>query len=195
MASDKQQSNEQPQRESCSFTACPPAAAERPAASESVAPISPIPAARFKVLLVDDNRANRLVATCILEERGHLIEAAGDGSQAIRLAQANRYDVILMDVEMPGMDGLEATAAIRAAEELLEPTFGAISDGASRDSDFSPPSPVPRRVPIVAMTAHALPEDRARCLAAGMDGYLVKPLDAPGLIALVEGLASGQRRD
>ena len=77
----------------------------------------------------------------------------GDGQEAIYLAEQNRYDVILMDVQMPGMDGLEATAAIRKRE-----------DGG-------------RRVPIIAMTAHAMEGDRERCLAHGMDGYLSKPIE------------------
>ena len=91
----------------------------------------------------------------------------GDGQEAIRLTEQNRYDVILMDVQMPGMNGLEATAAIRKRE-----------DGGSR-------------VPIIAMTAHAMKGDRERCLAAGMDGYLSKPIDAHEMIALVESLAAG----
>ena len=94
------------------------------------------------------------------------MEIAGDGREAIRLTERNRYDVILMDVQMPGMDGLEATAAIRKREE-----------GSSR-------------VPIIAMTAHAMKGDRERCLAAGMDGYLSKPIDAHETIALVESLAA-----
>ena len=159
MASREQQTREQLQQENRL-----PVAAGLPPAPESALGVSPTAASRLRILLADDNHANRLVASCILEERGHQVETAGDGRQAIRLAQANHYDVILMDVQMPGLDGLEATAVIRARE------------GGSR------------RVPIIAMTAYDLPEDRERCLAAGMDGYLAKPIAEPALIALVEGL-------
>ena len=96
-----------------------------------------------------------------------VVEIAGDGQEAICLTEQNRYDVILMDVQMPGMNGLEATAAIRKRE-----------DGGSR-------------VPIIAMTAHAMKGDRDRCLAAGMDGYLSKPINAQEMIGLVESLARG----
>ena len=122
--------------------------------------------AQLRILLAEDNPANQKLATYVLQDRGHLVEIAGDGREAIRLTERNRYDVILMDVQMPGMDGLEATAAIRKRE-----------DGGSR-------------VPIIAMTAHAMKGDREQCLAAGMDGYLSKPIDAHEMIALVESLAA-----
>jgi CheY-like chemotaxis protein/HPt (histidine-containing phosphotransfer) domain-containing protein len=121
---------------------------------------------QLRVLLAEDNPANQKVATYILEDRGHAVEIAGDGQEAIRLYERNSYDVILMDVQMPGMDGLEATAFIRKNEQAG------------------------KRVPIIAMTAHAMREDRDRCLAAGMDGYLAKPVDAREMIALVEGLTA-----
>ena len=122
---------------------------------------------KLRILLVEDNPANQKLAAFILKDRGHAVEIAGDGQQGLCMTQQNRYDVILMDVQMPGMDGLEATAAIRSAE---------IGN---------------RRMPIIAMTAHAMKGDRERCLAAGMDGYLSKPIDAHETIALVESLAAG----
>jgi PAS domain S-box-containing protein len=146
------------------FTVRLPLATEPLAESETPFGVSTAPLANLRILLVEDNPANQTLAAYILEERGHAVEIAGDGQQAIRLTRQNRYDVILMDVQMPGMDGLEATKAIRAQ-----------GDG-------------PRRVPIIAMTAHALKGDRERCLAAGMDAYLSKPIDAHELIALVESL-------
>jgi PAS domain S-box-containing protein len=121
----------------------------------------------LRILLVEDNPANQKLAAYILHARGHAVDIAGNGHAGIQHAQQNQYDVILMDVQMPDMDGLEATAAIRAKE-----------DGR-------------RRVPIIAMTAHAMKGDRERCLAAGMDGYLSKPIDGHEMIALVEGLAAG----
>ena len=92
---------------------------------------------QLRILLVEDNPANQKLATYILQDRGHLVEIAGDGQEAVGLTEQNRYDVILMDVQMPGMNGLEATAAIRKRE-----------DGGSR-------------VPIIAMTAHAMKGDRS----------------------------------
>ncbi|MEN6450174.1 MAG: ATP-binding protein [Thermoguttaceae bacterium] len=122
------------------------------------------PASKLRVLLVEDNPANQLLAVHVLTDRGHTVDVANDGQMGIEMAQ-DHYDAILMDVQMPGIDGLQATRAIRARE-------------------------VSRRVPIIAMTAHAMTSDRDRCLAAGMDAYLSKPIDARTMIALIEGLAS-----
>jgi two-component system, sensor histidine kinase and response regulator len=123
----------------------------------------------LRILLVEDNPANQKLATYILQDRGHVVEIAADGQEAICLTEQDRYDVILMDVQMPGMNGLEATAAIR-----------------QRENEHTG-----RRVPVIAMTAHAMKGDRDRCPAAGMDGYLSKPVNAPEMIGLVESLASG----
>ncbi len=122
---------------------------------------------QLRILLVEDNPANQKLATYILHDRGHVVEVAADGQEALRLAEQSRHDVILMDLQMPGMDGLEATAAIR-----------------NRDIGGS-------RVPIIAMTAHAMESDRQRCLDAGMDGYLSKPINAGETISLVESFACG----
>jgi CheY-like chemotaxis protein len=128
-----------------------------------------VAASALRILLAEDNPANQKLAAYILQDRGHAIEIAADGQQAIRMAEENRYDVILMDVQMPGTGGLEATKAIRAREQ----------DG--------------RRVPIIAMTAHVLKGDREQCLAAGMDAYLSKPIDGHEMISLVESLAKEGR--
>lgn len=131
------------------------------------APPLPLAVARkpLRILLVEDNPANRKLATLLLGARGHVVDSAEDGHAALLLADQNAYDAILMDVQMPGMNGVEVTKAIRRRELPGE------------------------RVPIVAMTAHAMKEDRARFLAAGMDGYLAKPFDAQEMIALVESMA------
>ena len=149
------------------FTVPLPLAKEVPATPETIAEIPPVAASMLRILLAEDNPANQKLATYVLQDRGHLVEIAGDGQEAIRLTERNRYDVILMDVQMPGIDGLEATTTIRNRE-----------DGG-------------RRVPIIAMTAHAMKSDRDRCLAAGMDGYLSKPIDGHEMIALVESLVAG----
>jgi PAS domain S-box-containing protein len=121
------------------------------------------PAGGARILLAEDSRANQIVTAAILRRAGHLVTVAEDGEEAIARAAEGGFDLVLMDVQMPRRTGIEATEAIRA----LPPPAGL--------------------VPIVAMTAAALPEDRARCLAAGMDGFIAKPADAATLLAAVAG--------
>jgi PAS domain S-box-containing protein len=123
--------------------------------SESNEPTFQPSARALRVLLVEDNPANRRLANKLLKRLGHHVFEAEDGLQAVQLVERQRFDVVLMDLQMPLLDGLEATRQIRAWE-----------------SEKARP-----RMPIVAMTAHAFEEDRQRCLAAGMDGFLPKPLD------------------
>jgi signal transduction histidine kinase len=130
-----------------------PVPVERPAAES--------PANKLRVLLVEDLPANQMLVTHVLNRRGHDVEVAQNGLQAVELVGQNSFDLVLMDLQMPDMDGFEATAAIRAI-------------------------PGAARIPIVALTAHALPSDRDRCLAAGMDDYLAKPLDIRKLVEIVE---------
>jgi CheY-like chemotaxis protein len=119
------------------------------------------------VLLAEDNVVNQRLALRMLEKRGHVVLVVNNGRDAVDLASRYGFDLALMDVQMPEMDGLQATAAIRTAEQ----TTGA-------------------HLPIVAMTAHALQGDEQRCLAAGMDGYMSKPVDARTLFATIEQVIS-----
>ena len=122
------------------------------------------------VLLVEDNPINRRVAVRLLEKHGHTVVTANNGREALEVLERLDWTVglILMDVQMPEMDGYQATAAIRHREK---------STGS--------------HLPIVAMTAHALDRDRERCLAAGMDAYLSKPIQTDKLYELVDRMASG----
>ncbi|MDB5311501.1 MAG: hybrid sensor histidine kinase/response regulator [Gemmataceae bacterium] len=113
----------------------------------------------LRVLLAEDNEVNQVLAVRILEKRGHAVTVVGDGGQAVAALDARRFDLILMDVQMPEMDGLEAAAAIRSRERGTN-----------------------RRTPIVALTARVMKGDRERCLAAGMDAYLSKPLKSAELV-------------
>jgi len=137
---------------------CPRASGSETRQRQETAPAP----ARFqgRVLLAEDNAINVKVARGLLGRLGIAPEVAANGREAVELSAATAYDLILMDVQMPEMDGYEATRQIRARE-------GAMADG--------------RRVPIVALTAHALQSDRERCEAAGMDDYLPKPVRAEAL--------------
>ena len=119
--------------------------------------------ARKRVLLVEDNPVNQRVASGLLTRRGHQVTIANNGAEALARLDSGLFDVVLMDLQMPVMDGIEATSAIRDRE---------------RGSD--------RRIRIVAMTAHAMESDRQRCLDAGMDDYISKPVNPGALFAVVE---------
>jgi signal transduction histidine kinase/DNA-binding response OmpR family regulator len=115
-----------------------------------------------RVLVAEDNVVNQHVARGILENAGHAVVIAGNGQEALAALRRQTFDLVLMDVQMPMVDGFEATAAIRESELGTE-----------------------RHLPIIAMTAHAMKGDRERCLEAGMDGYVSKPIRAKGLLELV----------
>jgi len=123
----------------------------------------PRPPRARRVLLAEDNTVNQLVAVRLLEHLGHTVHVVGDGQAALSALECERFDLVLMDVSMPGMDGLEATAELRRREQGTG-----------------------RRAPVIALTAHAMKGDRERCLAAGMDGYLSKPVQAEELRMLIE---------
>ena len=129
-------------------------------------------AAPEKILLVDDNIINQMVAVRMLEKLGYRVDLAANGLEALDAVARIPYAVVLMDCQMPEMDGFHATREIRRLE--------AIGTGhESTDSRTTCPWPLaPRHIPIIAMTANALQEDRGRCLAAGMDDYLSKPVQS-----------------
>ena len=120
---------------------------------ESTSALIQVSERSLRVLLAEDNPVNQTLAIRILERLGHKVQVVNNGKEALRQVQAEEFDLILMDVQMPEMDGLEATTAIRQAE-----------------------SRTGKHIPIVAMTAHAMKGDREKCLSAGMDGYLSKPV-------------------
>jgi len=130
--------------------------------------IPPAPLRSLRVLVAEDNRVNQVVIRRLLEQLGHTVVLCDDGRAAIAAIEAERPDLVLMDVQMPDMDGLAATAAIRERE-------------AAR--------PGARRLPIMALTAFAMKGDRERCLAAGMDDYLTKPIRRDQLAAVLARLA------
>ena len=116
----------------------------------------------MRILLTEDNLVNQRLAVRLLEKHGHAVSVAQNGHEAVAALARERFDLVLMDVQMPEMDGIEATTLIRAQE---------LASGA--------------HIPIVAMTAHAMQGDRERCLAAGMDAYLSKPIQAAELFAII----------
>jgi CheY-like chemotaxis protein len=115
--------------------------------------------------LAEDNAVNQTLAVRLLEKRGYIVSVAGNGREALAALDKEGIDLVLMDVQMPEMDGLQATVAIRERER---------STG--------------RHTPIVAMTAHALKSDEGRCLSAGMDAFISKPIRTNELFATIEKL-------
>jgi len=116
-----------------------------------------------RVLVAEDNAVNQTLARRLLERRGYAVSVVGDGRAALAALDSEPFDIVLMDVQMPDMDGFEATAVIRGREELSG-----------------------KHIPIIAMTAHAIKGDRERCLASGMDGYIAKPIRQQELYATLE---------
>ena len=126
---------------------------------------------RLRVLVAEDNAVNQQVAAGMLERAGHQAIVAANGREALALLEKQAFDLVLMDVQMPGLDGLETTAAIRERERELGG----------------------RRLPIVAVTAHAMKGDAERCLAAGMDAYVAKPLQPKELAAAIEAVLGPEK--
>lgn len=123
---------------------------------------------RLKILLAEDNVINQKLALRILEKWGHQVTVVPNGLEALEALTRGRFDLVLMDIQMPVMGGLEATGCIRDSERM---------DGG--------------HIPIVAMTAYAMKGDREKCLAVGMDDYVAKPIKADELFAVIEALGSG----
>jgi CheY-like chemotaxis protein len=133
---------------------------------------SPAPATAFtaaeearipRLLLAEDDPANRQVLGLMFKMAHYTLDFAEDGLMAVKMWEKGEYDLLLMDIQMPVMDGFEATGVIRSKERQRG-----------------------GHIPIIAMTAHAFPEDRERCLAAGMDGYISKPIDFQKCLKVVE---------
>ena len=114
-----------------------------------------------RILLIEDNAQNRYLATFLLEARGHAILEAASGPQGLELAERTRPDLILLDIQLPGMDGYAVARALKASAALAT-------------------------IPIVAVTSYALLGDREKCLAAGAEGYIEKPIDPETFAAEVE---------
>jgi CheY-like chemotaxis protein len=121
----------------------------------------------LRILLAEDNAINQRLTLRLLEKRGHTVVAAADGVEALDALDKDAFDLVLMDVQMPRMDGFQVTGVVREREKL---TGG--------------------HLPIFAMTAHVLKGDEERCLSAGMDGYIPKPVSPKELIAVVESVSA-----
>src|SRR5205807_1384558 len=142
-------------------------------AGGEAAPPAARPRTALRVLLAEDNPVNQRLAVRLLEKQGHEVRVVDDGVAAVEAVRQGCFDLVLMDVQMPRLGGLEATRAIREWE-AKQPGRG--------------------RLPIVAMTAHAMKGDREHCLAAGMDGYVAKPIQTRQLVeALQEALSPAGR--
>ncbi len=153
----------------------PVAASEKPSAPSSVEPArsdKPVQKVEGRILLVEDYATNQIVASRHLHDAGLKVDLAENGRQAVDAWRQHAYDLILMDVQMPVMDGYEATGAIRQLEAETAPQS---PEASGRQ----------QRTPIVAMTANALKDDRDRCMAAGMDDFITKPIKRKAMLSTV----------
>jgi CheY-like chemotaxis protein/HPt (histidine-containing phosphotransfer) domain-containing protein len=129
----------------------------------------PLRSRSFHILLAEDNLVNQRLVTHLLGSRGYTVEVVCTGAEVLSALERHAFDLVLMDIQMPEMDGFEATAAIRAWERTTN-----------------------HHIPIVAMTAHAMRGDREKCLDAGMDAYMSKPMTAAVLYATIDQLLGGE---
>ncbi len=123
----------------------------------------------LRVLVAEDNHVNQVLAKRLLEQRGHTVVTANNGVEAVAQVETSEFDVVLMDVQMPEMDGFQATHAIREKEQKTG-----------------------KHIPIIALTAHAMKGDQERCIAAGLDGYVSKPLQITELLQAIEKATGNQ---
>jgi CheY-like chemotaxis protein len=131
------------------------------------APPPPASSQHLRILLAEDNPVNQRLVLRLLRKRGHQVEVVSTGSEVLAALTRQAFDLVLMDVQMPEMDGLEATAIIRSREQATD-----------------------THLPIIALTAHALKSDQEKCLAVGMDAYVAKPMKADDLFATIDQLLS-----
>lgn len=122
------------------------------------------------ILLIEDNAQNRYLATFLLEHHGHRVTTAPDGPTGIELARTLRPEMILLDIQLPGMNGYEIARTLRACPEL-------------------------EAIPLIAVTSYAMVGDRERAMAAGCTGYIEKPIDPDTFVAMVEGFAATRKPD
>jgi CheY-like chemotaxis protein len=120
----------------------------------------------LKILLAEDNLINQKLAARLLEKQGWQVTIANNGKEAVELSEKGEFDMILMDIQMPEMDGLEATEEIRKREEVTG-----------------------KHIPIIALTAHAFEEDKKKCLETGMNAYTTKPIRVRELFAIIEDIS------
>jgi len=125
----------------------------------------------FSFLVAEDNPVNQKLIARLLEKRGHTVVLAQNGREALEALEKRHFDIVLMDVQMPEMDGFEATKRIREKEQ---------ASGTHQ--------------PIIALTAHAMQGDEERCLAGGMDGYVTKPIKLEDLFSVIEKVVPGMNR-
>jgi CheY-like chemotaxis protein len=145
-----------------SLATLPERTARPPSAGPDLPNIPPL-----RILLAEDNPVNQMVAGRLLQNHGHLVQLAANGYEALAALEASPFDLVLMDAQMPVMDGFEAARAIREKEKLRG-----------------------GHVPIIALTAHVMSGDRERCVSAGMDGYASKPIRAEDLFREIERVRS-----
>lgn len=125
---------------------------------------------KLKILLIEDNEQNRYLISYLLERSGHVVETATSGPVGIEMAGRVQPEMILLDIQLPGMDGYAVARALRTDERL-------------------------RRIPIVAVTSYAMVGDREKALAAGCDGYIEKPIDPQTFVSEIEHFAPGRNKE